>query len=54
MCRPFTVQGNRASWGLMERLGMVRRADLDFIDPAHGPDLNPTIVYVTERDQWTA
>jgi RimJ/RimL family protein N-acetyltransferase len=54
MCRPFTVQDNRASWGLMERLGMVRRADLDFIDPAHGPDLNPTIVYVTERDQWTA
>ncbi|MGV3479027.1 MAG: GNAT family N-acetyltransferase, partial [Sphingobium sp.] len=50
----FTVQGNSASWGLMERLGMVRRADLDFIDPAYGPDLNPTIVYVTERDQWTA
>lgn len=50
----FTVQGNRASWGLMERLGMVRRADLDFIDPAYGPDLNPTIVYMTERNQWTA
>lgn len=50
----FTVQGNAASWGLMERLGMVRRDDLEFIDPACGPDLNPTIVYVTERDQWTA
>ena len=33
----FTVAGNRASWGLMERLGMTRRADLDFVDPRFGP-----------------
>jgi RimJ/RimL family protein N-acetyltransferase len=26
----LTVPGNRRSWGLMERLGMRRRADLDF------------------------
>lgn len=50
----FTVQGNTASWGLMERLGMARRRDLDFIDPAHGADLNPTIVYMLERNQLTA
>jgi RimJ/RimL family protein N-acetyltransferase len=50
----FTLAGNRASWGLMERLGMNRREDLDFDDPDYGPDLNPTIVYVLEKDQWTA
>jgi RimJ/RimL family protein N-acetyltransferase len=51
----FTVQGNTASWGLMEKLGMVRRDDLAFSDPAYDdPELNPTIVYVTERNQWTA
>lgn len=50
----FTVQGNTASWGLMERLGMERRADLDYHDPAYDGDLNPTIVYSITRDQWTA
>jgi len=48
----FTCDGNRASWGLMERLGMIRRPDLDFDDPRYGADLNPTIVYVLESDQW--
>jgi RimJ/RimL family protein N-acetyltransferase len=48
----LTVDGNRASWGLMERLGMVRRPDLDFVDPRFGPDLNPTIVYRLEREGW--
>jgi RimJ/RimL family protein N-acetyltransferase len=50
----FTVEGNSASWGLMERLGMVRRPDLDFDDPRYPPDLNPTIVYVIEAAQWRA
>ena len=50
----FTVQGNEASWGLMERLGMERRADLDYHDPAYDGDLNPTIVYSIMRNQWTA
>ena len=40
----ITFPGNAASWGLMERLGMTRRAELDFDDPRF-PDLNPTIVY---------
>ena len=40
----ITFPGNVASWGLMERLGMTRRAELDFDDPRF-PDLNPTIVY---------
>ena len=35
----MTVPGNSASWGLMEKLGMKRREDLDYIDPRFGPDL---------------
>lgn len=40
----ITFQGNTASWGLMERLGMTRRPELDY-DDERFPDLNPTIVY---------
>lgn len=48
----LTDVGNRASWTLMERLGMIRAQELDFIDPRHGPELNPTIVYRIEREPW--
>lgn len=43
----FTVPGNARSWGLMQRLGMARRADLDFDHPrvADGSPLKPHIVY---------
>ncbi|HEX8641289.1 MAG TPA: GNAT family N-acetyltransferase [Allosphingosinicella sp.] len=46
----LTVQGNSPSWGLMERLGMNRRADLDYrgADWAEGP----VIVYEIRREQW--
>ena len=50
----LTVDGNRDSWGLMERLGMTRRADLDYDDPKYGPDLNPTIVYSIDAVDWPA
>ncbi|RJF93087.1 GNAT family N-acetyltransferase [Sphingomonas cavernae] len=50
----LTVQGNTGSWGLMERLGMERRSDLDFVDPRFGPELNPTVIYRIGRDQWKA
>jgi RimJ/RimL family protein N-acetyltransferase len=40
----ITFPPNEASWGLMERLGMTRRPELDF-DDARFPALNPTIVY---------
>ena len=48
----FTVSGNVPSWGLMERLGMVRRPDLDYV----GPDWaeGPVIVYVIGRKEWQA
>ena len=48
----LTVTGNAASWGLMERLGMSRRPDLDYYDPHYGPDLNPTIVYAIDSADW--
>ena len=48
----LTVEGNRSSWGLMKRLGMTRRPDLDFEDEASGPELNPLIVYRIEAAAW--
>ena len=48
----LTVAGNEGSRGLMERLGMTRRADLDFDDPRYGQELNPTIIYRLDADQW--
>jgi RimJ/RimL family protein N-acetyltransferase len=47
----FTVPANSASWGLMERLGMTRRADLDFDHPAFAPGhpLSRHITYAVER-----
>ena len=40
----LTFTPNEASWGLMERIGMTRRPELDY-DDARFPTLNPTIVY---------
>jgi RimJ/RimL family protein N-acetyltransferase len=47
----FTVPANAPSWRLMERLGMVRRPDLDFAHPRFPPDhpLSRHITYVIER-----
>ena len=45
----LTSQSNTASWRLMEKLGMVRRRDLEFDDPDYPPEDNPTIVYIKER-----
>lgn len=46
----LTIQGNEPSWGLMERLGMSRRLDLDYTGPEWAE--GPVIVYAIERDQW--
>ena len=48
----ITNARNTASWGLMERLGMNRRRELDFLDPRYPPDDNPTIVYDIRAAQW--
>lgn len=48
----FTVAGNVGSRGLMKRLGMSRRPDLDYEDPRFGPDLNPSITYAIDAGDW--
>lgn len=48
----LTVAGNAPSWGLMQRLGMSRRSDLDYEGPAWAQ--GPVIVYRIGRDEWTA
>ncbi len=48
----FTVDGNTGSWGLMERLGMKRRKDLDYWEDDWGPDLGHGIVYRITREEW--
>jgi RimJ/RimL family protein N-acetyltransferase len=40
----ITFEANAPSWGLMKRLGMSRRPELDYDDDRF-PELNPTIVY---------
>lgn len=48
----LTSQRNEPSWRLMEKLGMQRRRDLDFADPAYPAQDNPTIQYLLTRNQW--
>ncbi|MBX7494596.1 GNAT family N-acetyltransferase [Qipengyuania sp. 6B39] len=48
----LTSEANEGSWRLMEKLGMVRRAYLDFTDPDYPPEDNPTIQYSLTREQW--
>lgn len=49
----ITVIQNAPSWGLMQRLGMRRREELDHDDPRF-PELNPVIVYSIAREDWRA
>jgi RimJ/RimL family protein N-acetyltransferase len=48
----LTVENNRASWGLILRLGMQRRADLDFDSPDFDPENPRIIAYAITREQW--
>lgn len=48
----LTVAANDASWGLMKRLGMKRRADLDFRDARFGDELNPQMVWSISAADW--
>lgn len=50
----MTIPPNLRSQGLMERLGMTRREDLDFTDKRFGPETNPQIVYWMEAADWPA
>jgi RimJ/RimL family protein N-acetyltransferase len=48
----LTVLGNRASWGLMRRLGMARREDLDFDSSDFDPADPRIIAYSMTREHW--
>ena len=48
----LTVMGNEGSWGLMKRLGMRRREDLDFENADFDKDNPVIIVYSVARDEW--
>ena len=47
-----TSERNLPSWRLMERLGMRRRADLDYPDADYPPEDNPTMVYQLDAGDW--
>ena len=48
----MTVQRNTASWGLMQRLGMRRREDLDFDNVEFDEEDPVIIVYSVDRESW--
>jgi RimJ/RimL family protein N-acetyltransferase len=50
----LTIESNVDSQGLMKRLGMTRRQDLDFDDPRFGQEMNPTIIYRIDAADWPA
>jgi RimJ/RimL family protein N-acetyltransferase len=50
----LTVIENEASWGLMRRLGMRRREDLDYDDPRFDMPLRRTIVHSIRQVEWAA
>jgi RimJ/RimL family protein N-acetyltransferase len=50
----MTVPLNVGSQGLMKRLGMERREELDFLDPRFGPETNPWIVWSIDAGAWPA
>jgi RimJ/RimL family protein N-acetyltransferase len=48
----MTNPPNAQSVGLMLRLGMKRRADLDFTDLRFGPEVNPQTLYEIDAADW--
>lgn len=48
----MTIPTNDSSHGLMKRLGMKRRDDLDFVDERFGPEVNPQIIFEMAAADW--
>lgn len=48
----LTVDGNTPSWGLMKRLGMRRRNDLDFYSTDFETEGGTIIAYSITREEW--
>ncbi len=49
-----TSQSNVGSWRLMQKLGMERLADLDYVDPDYPEADNPTKIYAITLANWRA
>jgi RimJ/RimL family protein N-acetyltransferase len=49
----FTIRQNAPSWGLMQRLGMVRARHLDHRVAGYDPEISDSIVYSIDRKDWT-
>lgn len=49
----MTVPQNAASWGLMQRIGMVRARNLDFTFKRLEPEIQRHIVYRITKGDWT-
>lgn len=47
-----TSERNRASWAVMRKLGMTRRPELDYSDPAYPPEDNPAMVWSLRREDF--
>ena len=48
----LTLEANKASWGLMRRLGMKRRPELDFPETMWSQDYGEVIVHSISREAW--
>ena len=49
----FTVRQNAPSWGLMQKLGMIRARDMDHLLDGYGEELADQLVYKIDREDWT-
>lgn len=47
-----TSDSNAPSTRMMERLGLNRRAELDYVDPAYPAQDNPTTVWSIDAENW--
>ncbi len=50
----LTITPNEASQGLMRRLGMTRRADMDFPSTDVPADMQPVVVWRMDAVEWPA
>jgi RimJ/RimL family protein N-acetyltransferase len=49
----LTIVENSASWGLMQRLGMIRAPELDCVGLFPGGTPEHVIVYKIDKEDWT-
>ncbi len=47
-----TSESNRPSWRVMQRLGMTRRAELDYADDVFPTEDNPTMIWSVSQEEF--